>query len=96
MLFTLGYPNYEVKNAFLQYLVDRFSSVSLDLAASHLNRMIKALKADDLEAFFATLRTFFATIDYDLHIKNEKYYQTIFYLVFTLLGLRIQAEAKTN
>jgi hypothetical protein len=96
MLFTLGYPNFEVENAFLQYLVDRFSSVSLDLTASHLNRMVKALQASDLETFFTTLRAFFADIDYDLHIQNEKYYQTIFYLVFTLIGLRIQAEVKTS
>ena len=96
MLYTLGYPNFEVKNSFLQYLVDRFSSVSRILAASHLNRMIKALKANDLESFFTTLRAFFAGIDYDLHIQNEKYYQTIFYLVFTLIGLRIQAEVKTS
>jgi hypothetical protein len=96
MLYTLGYPNFEVKNAFLQYLVDRFSSVSRILAASHLHQMIKALRENDLEAFFTTLRAFFAGIDYDLQIENEKYYQTIFYLVFTLIGLRTQAEVKTN
>ncbi|HNI98766.1 MAG TPA: PD-(D/E)XK nuclease domain-containing protein, partial [Leptospiraceae bacterium] len=26
----------------------------------------------------------------------EKYWQTVFYLIFTLLGFRIQAEVKTN
>ena len=33
---------------------------------------------------------------YTLNIELEKYYQTIFYIVFTLLGLRIQAEVVTN
>ena len=29
-------------------------------------------------------------------LYNEKYYQTIFYLIFKLIGLRIEAEVKTN
>jgi hypothetical protein len=29
-------------------------------------------------------------------VANEKYYQTIFYIVFRLIGLRIEAEARTN
>ncbi len=29
-------------------------------------------------------------------LNYEKYYQTIFYLIFTLIGLRIEAEVKTN
>ena len=96
MLFTLGYPNFEVKNAFLRHLADRFSSVSKELAAGILNKMIAALKAKDLASFFELLRSFFAGIDYDLHLKHEKYYQTIFYLVFRMIGLQIDAEVKTS
>jgi hypothetical protein len=58
--------------------------------------LIDALKANQLTHFFKILDAFFANIDYDLHIKQEKYYQTIFYLIFLLLGLRISAEVKTN
>ena len=96
MLYTLGYPNFEVKNAFLQYLVDRCSSVRKELAASLVHKMIRALRANDLAAFFGILRSFFADIDYDLHLKHEKYYQSIFYLVYKLIGLSIHAEVKTN
>jgi len=42
------------------------------------------------------LRIFFANIPYDLQIKKEKYYQTIFYLIFSLIGLKVEAEVKTN
>ena len=40
--------------------------------------------------------SFFANIDYDLHLANEKYYQSIFYMIFLLLGLRTAAEIKTS
>ena len=54
------------------------------------------MRENDLDEFFQTLKIFFAGIDYDLHLKNEKYYQTIFYVIFKVLGLRIDAEVKTN
>jgi len=31
-----------------------------------------------------------------MHLPYEKYYQTIFYITFLLLGLDIEAESKTN
>jgi hypothetical protein len=95
-MYTLGYPNFEVKNAFLEHLVDQQTGVRKELAGGYLYQLIKAINANDLELFFTLLRSFFANIPYDLQLKHEKYYQTIFYLVFTLLGLRIQAEVKTN
>ena len=54
------------------------------------------LREHDCELFFDTLRVFFADIPYDLHINREKYYQTIFYLIFSLIGLKVEAEVKTN
>ncbi len=96
MLYTLGYPNLEVKQAFLAYLVDSASAVRRELASSYIVKMIKALNNNDMDNFFDLLRVFFANIPYDIQLKYEKYYQTIFYLVFTLLGLRIDAEVKTN
>ncbi len=95
-LYSLGYPNYEVGHAFTEHLIGLFSSVSKDIADSYIARLIKALKVFDNETFFETLRIFFADIPYDIQIKQEKYYQTIFYLVFTLIGMRIEAEVRTN
>jgi hypothetical protein len=95
-LFTLGYPNEEVRRAFTEALVSRYAVVEQGLSEAHVVRMIKALKKDDLEMFFDTLRIFFANIPYTIQLKNEKYYQTIFYLIFTLMGMRIQAEVTTS
>lgn len=59
-------------------------------------KLIQHLNKDNLEPFFATLRKFFANIAYDLALDHEKYYQSIFYAVFTLLGLTIEAQASTH
>ena len=94
--YELYYPNEEVENAFLTYLLDAFSYQEQALSEANVWRLIDALRLHDLDEFFKVLKVFFANIDYDLHLKNEKYYQTIFYLIFMLMGVKIQAEVKTN
>lgn len=94
--YDLGYPNYEVENAFLVYLLDAFSDSKQGFSESHLWQMVAALEQQELNTFFAVLQTLLANIDYDLFLNYEKYYQTIFYLIFKLIGLRIAAEVKTN
>ncbi|MFN8494119.1 MAG: AAA family ATPase [Caldilineaceae bacterium] len=95
-LYTLSYPNFEVENAFVTWLLDAFSESTNGLTTGHLWQLIDALQANDLDEFFDVLQVFFAQVPYNLHLKQEKYYQTIFYLIFTLIGLRISAEVTTN
>ncbi|MEM7536460.1 MAG: PD-(D/E)XK nuclease domain-containing protein [Chloroflexota bacterium] len=56
----------------------------------------RLLESHDLHTFFVELQALFADIDYNLHLNYEKYYQTIFYLIFKFMRLHIKAEATTN
>jgi len=94
--YTLSYPNTEVKNAFVSYLLSAYNQVEVALTGSHLRHLLQALHAKDLPRFFEVLQIFFANVDYKIYIKQEKYYQTIFYLIFLLLGVRIKTEIETN
>ena len=94
--YTLGHPNAEVRGAFLAYLLGSFSQRERSLNDEYLWRLINALEQKDLAQFFAILDVFFANVPYNIHLKHEKYYQTIFFLIFKLLGLRIDAEVHTN
>ena len=93
MTYILGYPNFEVENSFQYALLSSYSGIQVD---GYLIDLIRALRNDDFETFFDTLRVFFADIPYDLHISKEKYYQTVFYLIFSLIGLKVEAEVRTN
>ena len=93
MTYILGYPNFEVENSFQYSLLCSYSETQVE---GYLIDLIRALRNDDFETFFDTLRIFFANIPYDLQIKKEKYYQTVFYLIFSLIGLKVEAEVKTN
>ncbi len=94
--YTLSYPNFEVENAFLTYLLGTFGAIEKATAANYLGHLVTALHAADWPRFFQVLNTLLASINYELHIKQEKYYQTIFYLIFKLIGLEINAEVHTN
>ncbi|OQY04987.1 MAG: hypothetical protein B6I20_01995 [Bacteroidetes bacterium 4572_117] len=94
--YTLSYPNLEVKSAFLNYLTDYYTPLRKEDLPQYHNELIRAVLINDISGFMKILKVFFANIEYDLHIDNEKYYQTIFYIVFTLLGIKINTEVKTN
>jgi len=49
-----------------------------------------------LEDMLDTLKTFFAKVPNTITIANEKYYQTIFFTVFTLIGAMTEVEVNTN
>jgi hypothetical protein len=41
------------------------------------------------------LKAFFADIPYDLNNKEDKHYQTVFYILFKLMGQYIRVEYRT-
>jgi hypothetical protein len=96
MQYKLYYPNYEVKQSFLSYLAASYSNVETEKVDSYLWRCVDSLEENNLKEFFETLQIFFSNINYELHINNEKYYQTIFYVIFKLIGLKVEAEVSTN
>ena len=96
MQYKLDFPNYEVKNAFLKKLLDTFSYLEQGFSTSHLTKMVAALKSHDIDRFFTVMQSLFANIKYELHLNYEKYYQTIFYVTFKLIGLDIEAEVQTS
>jgi hypothetical protein len=95
-LYTLDFPNFEVKSSFYDSVATRFAHLDSGVSETYTHKLMEYIKAGDLDNFFKTLSRFFANIPYDIAIKDEKYYQSLFYAVFTLLGLTVEAEVRTN
>jgi hypothetical protein len=90
--YTLGFPNEEVKYGFLNELLPVYVQKKNMLQEFYVEYFIEDLQSGDVEAFMNRLRAFFADIPYTLNNKTEKHYQTIFYLLFKLMGQFIDAE----
>jgi hypothetical protein len=95
-VYTLGYPNFEVERAFIVYLLAEFNEQERSANDNNLWKLVDALESHNLERFFALLTVFFANVPYDIQIRQEKYYQTIFYLIFKMMGVAIDVEVHTN
>ena len=91
--YILDFPNKEVKDSFIQNLLA--SQLENDDSDSLLSELRKSLLKNDLELFFESMDILLSKVDYDLHLKNEKYWQSLFYMILTLLGYKISAEFKT-
>ncbi len=95
-LYQLDFPNYEVKSAWTERLLSDMSLINPGLSGSYVIRLTRALQNLDFDKVFDILKLFFANIPYDIQLNNEKYYQSIFFSIFSLIGTKIHAEVRTN
>lgn len=94
-LYLLGYPNKEVRQGFLESLLPAYVHRFARENTFYVVSFIKDLQAGDLEQCLLRTRAFFASIPYDLENNQEKHYQTIFYLLFRLMGQYVDVEVKS-
>jgi len=95
-MFHLGFPNDEVRYGFLNFLMPYYTSVTNGTGSFHIANFCEEIETGDIDAFMERLKVFFAHIPYELNNNNEKHYQTIFYVVFTLMGQYIDAEVRSS
>ena len=94
--YTLGFPNEEVRYGFLKDLLPRYvPAQSYILTEFFAGEFVRDLWQGKSESFMSRLQAFFASIPYDLSAKTERDYQTIFYLLFTLMGQFVATEVKS-
>ena len=96
-IYTLDYPNEEVRSSLYQYLLQAFRFKESDASVPHILRLRAALRENDLEAAIQTINVVFSTIPYDLwQRENEHFYHALIHLTFTLLGVYVQSEVHTS
>lgn len=94
-LYTLKFPNDEVRYGFLNFLVPYYTTVSDDETGFHIAKFMRELRAGDVDAFMERLKVFFAGMPYELSDNTERHYQAIFYVVFTLMGQFVETEVRS-
>lgn len=94
-LYTLKFPNDEVRYGFLNFLVPYYTHVSDDETGFHIAKFTRELRAGDVDAFMERLKVFFAGIPYELSDDTERHYQAIFYVVFALMGQFVETEIRS-
>jgi hypothetical protein len=92
--FTLDYPNDEVRASFAKSLMEQYFQSSDEYTRALNAGLPRAMIQGNVDAAMDALRSFLASIPYDIIKEKENYYQTAVHLIFTMLGLHCRSEAR--
>ncbi|MFQ5633059.1 MAG: ATP-binding protein, partial [bacterium] len=91
--YRLGYPNQEVKTAFLEFLYDSLVDIADTVIKEQISRLHQYLIQEDLEQFIETTNAILSAIPYTQHQQQgESFYHTVFYLMVAASGVLVQTE----
>jgi hypothetical protein len=92
--YILDYPNEEVRASFSKALLEQYLQPSVEASRGLNTRLITALLKGDVDGAMNSLKSFLASIPYDIIKERENYYETVIHLIFTMLGLNCRSEVR--
>jgi len=96
-VFTLNYPNQEVKNSMFRFLLAEYAYNTSRVSQSLVIKLKRAFNKNDIDSVFEYLNALFAKIPYQIFEEQlESYYHSIIFLTFTMLGYYAKAEVQTS
>lgn len=70
-IYRLGFPNREVEEGFVKYLLPFYTSVSAPKTPFEIGQLVREIRSGDYDAFFRRLQSFFADTPYEV-IAGQK------------------------
>lgn len=101
-LYTLGYPNREVEEGFLKYLLPFYTDMSEAEGPFEIRKFVEEVRKGDVDGFFHRLQSFFADAPYEVIVGQapqrnvELFFQNVLFIVFKMMGFYTQVEYHTN
>ena len=93
--YLLGFPNKEVEEGFLNFLLPLYTSAGSE-SPFMVNEFVKDVEAGNTEQFMNRLTAFFASNNYQVAGDAELYFQNALYLIFKIMGFYTQVELPTS
>ena len=95
-LYHLSFPNTEVKNGFLNFLLKYYTPLEGQSGSTLIYTLWKAVQDGKPETFMQTLDSLFARTNYQIQGNAERDFQYAMYLILELLGEHVQTEYHTS
>ena len=95
-LYTLGFPNMEVKDGFLNFLLGYYAPVQSDSTNTLISLMSMDVEAGNPESFMTRLDALFARTNYQIQGESEKDFQYAMYIIIELMGEYVETERTTS
>ena len=95
-LYTLDFPNKEVEEGFMEFLLPWYTSLDGTESQSTVKKLVRDIRSGNVDAFMTRLQSFMADTPYELIRDQELHYQNVMFIVSKLLGFYVQAEYRTS
>lgn len=95
-LYKLGFPNKEVEEGFMKFLIPYYTNIPKSSSAFEITQFVKDVRAGRTEQFIKRLKSFFADTPYELVKDLENHYQNVLFIICRLMGFYTKAEYHTS
>ena len=95
-LYKVGFPNKEVKDGFLNYLLNFYAPVQSESTNALISRMSRDIRSGNAEGFMQKLEALFAKTSYQIQGDSEKDFQYAMYIILELMGEYVEVEKATS
>ena len=95
-MYTLGFPNKEVEDGFMNFLLPYYSGVDKTQSPFEIKQFVRDVRSGDIDGFMERLQSFLADCPYELARDIELHYQNVLFIVFRLAGLYTEVEYRTS
>lgn len=93
--YRLGFPNKEVEEGFLNFLLPLYTSAGNN-SPFMVDEFVQDVESGNPERFMQRMKAFFADTSYQVAGNAELYFQNAMYLVFKIMGFYTQVERPTS
>ena len=95
-IYELGFPNREVEEGFMDYLLPYYTPVQATESGFAIWEFVQDVKDGDIDGFMRRLQSFLADCPYEMARDVELHYQNVLFIVFRLAGLYTKEEYRTS
>ena len=95
-LYKLGFPNKEVRQGFVRFLIPSYTNVDAVGSGFEISRFVRSLREGDIEGFMERLQSFLSACPYELEPQQERHFQSVMFILTALCGYHVEIESHTN
>ena len=95
-LYKLDFPNEEVEEGFINFLVPMYTSVSETDSPAFIGKFVREVRAGKVNDFMKRLQSLMADTPYEIIKDLESHYQNVMFILTKLMGFYVQAEYITS
>lgn len=95
-LYTLDFPNEEVEESFIRFLIPMYSPISETESPAFVGKFVREVRAGKVDDFMKRLQSLMADTPYEIIKDLENHYQNVMFILTKLMGFYVQAEYRTS